>query len=76
MEKNTARMEWVLTLTLSGRAGREVGRYSSRDDAMLAAEAHYETQPGKSEDDDLGWQMGYNSATALSDSGTYRVRRI
>jgi hypothetical protein len=70
--------EWVLTLTLSGQAGREIGRYSSRDDAMLAAERHFDALVASKkvdEDDDLGWQMGFNGATALSGVGIYRVTR-
>ncbi len=68
------KLEWILTLTLPNRPGEEIGRYASRDDAMLAAESHFTSQPGIHEDDDLGWQMSFNGATALSDVGTYRVK--
>jgi len=70
------KMEWVLSLTRPGEAGRQLGRYSTRDDAMLAAEAHFISQPGIQEDDDLGWQMSFNGATALSSTGIYRVKRL
>jgi hypothetical protein len=66
--------DWILTLTRENEAGREIGRYPSRDDAMLTAESHFESQPGAA-DDELGWQMSFNGATALSRRGTYRVKR-
>ena len=69
------KLEWVLSLTLPNKAGQLIGRYATRDDAMLAAESHFNSQPGIREDDDLGWQMSFNGATALSDIGTYRVKR-
>ena len=68
-------MDWVLTFTPPGRAGRELGRYKSRDEAMLAAERDYDSQPNAAESDGLGWQMGFNGATALSPIGIYRVSR-
>jgi hypothetical protein len=68
-------LEWILTLTKQERAGRELGRYRTRFDAMLAGQAHFERET-KSDDGELGWQMGHNSATALSSVGNYRVRRI
>jgi hypothetical protein len=46
---------------------------------MLAAERHFDEQKiahRLSEKDDLGWQMSFNGATALSSLGIYRVRRI
>ena len=68
-------MDWVLTFTPPGRAGRELGRYKTRDDAMLAAERDYDQQTNTIDSDDLGWQMGFNGATALSPIGIYRVSR-
>ena len=68
-------MEWILTFTPPGRSGRELGRHRSRDDAMLAAEADYVVRTGDEECEDLGWQMGFNGATALSPIGIYRVSR-
>lgn len=68
-------MDWVLTFTLPGQAGRELGRFKTRDDAMLAAEADYIRRTGDEECDDLGWQMGFNGATALASIGVYRVSR-
>jgi len=68
-------MNWVLTFTPPGRAGRELGRYKSRDDAMLAAERDYGRQPNAADNDGLGWQMGFNGATALSPIGIYRVSK-
>jgi hypothetical protein len=68
-------MDWVLTFTPPGRSGNELGRYKSRDDAMLSAEADYVRRTGDPECDDLGWQMGFNGATALSPIGVYRVSR-
>jgi hypothetical protein len=73
----TAKEQWVLTFTRPGEAGKEVGRYPSRDDSMLAAQVHFDRLAGvKSDDDDeLGWQMSMASATALSPIGIYRVVR-
>ena len=73
----TEKNEWVLTFTRPGEAGREVGRYASRDDSMFAAQEHFDrasqvTNPD--ERDELGWQMSFASATALSSIGAYRVR--
>jgi len=34
-----AKPEWILTFTRPDEAGREIGRYASRDDAMFAAHA-------------------------------------
>jgi hypothetical protein len=73
------KQDWVLSFTRENEAGRQIGRYSSRDDAMLAAERHFDEQKiahRLSEKDDLGWQMSFNGATALSSLGIYRVRRI
>jgi len=64
---------WILTFTPRGQSGREIGRYRSRDDAMIAGENHYETASGT--DDGLGWQMSFNGATALTENGAYRVRK-
>jgi hypothetical protein len=69
------KQDWILTLTRSSQAGRELGRYNTRDEAMLAGQAHFERET-QSQDDELGWQMGHNSATALSRVGNYRVRRL
>ena len=69
------KLDWILTLTRGAQAGRELGRYKTRDDAMLAGQAHFEKET-QSADDELGWQMGHNSATALSRVGNYRVRRL
>lgn len=66
---------WVLTFTPPGRAGQQVGKYKSRDDAMIAAEADYDRRTGKVDIDDLGWQMGFNGATALSPIGIFRVSK-
>ena len=76
----TEKQEWVLTFTRPGEAGREIGRYRSRDDSMFAAQEHFDRatqskdpdEPG--EPDELGWQMSFASATALSSIGAYRVR--
>jgi hypothetical protein len=67
-------MQWILTLTRQNEAGRAIGTYASRDEAMLAAEAHFESQ-AENAGDELGWQMSFNGATALSSRGTYRVKR-
>ncbi len=74
MSKNET---WILSFTREGQAGREVGRYQTRDDALLAAQRHFDslTNTSSEDDDELGWQMSFNGATALSDAGTYRVRR-
>ena len=69
-----ARQEWVLTFTRPGEAGKEIGRYQSRDDSMLAAQVHFDRLTGV-DDDELGWQMSMASATALSAIGIYRVLR-
>jgi hypothetical protein len=67
--------KWQLTFTPRGNSGREIGRFASRDDAMIAGEAHFErTHPG--EDEDWGWQMSFNGATALTVRGVYRVRKL
>ncbi|HUQ19559.1 MAG TPA: hypothetical protein VM099_08090 [Gemmatimonadaceae bacterium] len=73
----TEKLQWVLTITEPNAAGRLIGRYASRDDAMLAGEKHFENEMLRrnSDDDELGWQMGMNGATALSDIGIYRVTR-
>lgn len=74
----TQEFEWVLTLTLPGKSGRVLGRYATRDESMLAGQAHFAKQMGASDsddDDELGWQMGMNGATALSPIGIYRVSR-
>ena len=73
----TAKQDWVLTFTRPGEAGKEIGRYSSRDDSMLAAQVHFDRLAGPRDDDDdeLGWQMSMASATALSSIGIYRVVR-
>jgi hypothetical protein len=68
-------MDWILTFTPPGRSGTTLGRFKSRDDAMLAAEGDYVKRSGDAECDDLGWQMGFNGATALSPIGIYRVSR-
>ena len=68
-------MNWVLTFTPPGRSGKELGRYKSRDEAMLAAERDYDQRTNTVDSDDLGWQMGFNGATALSPIGIYRVSR-
>ena len=73
----TQKQYWILTFTRPGDAGREVGRYASRDDAMFAAQDHFDRVTGSSGADDqeeLGWQMSFASATALSSIGAYRVR--
>ena len=74
-DPNLLKLDWILTLTRSSQAGRELGRYKTRDEAMLAGQAHFERET-QSQDDELGWQMGHNSATALSRVGNYRVRRL
>ena len=75
---NIERQQWVLTFTRPGESGREIGRYTSRDDSMLAAQDHFNRQNGTEsgdEQDELGWQMSYASATAVSSIGAYRVVR-
>lgn len=70
--------QWILTFTRPGAAGKEVGRYPSRDDSMLAAQDHFNRETGVTSSDDgdeLGWQMSLASATALSPIGIYRVIR-
>ena len=55
-----------------------VGRYSSRDESMLAAQKHFDRETGSTDPDareELGWQMSFASATALSPIGAYRVVR-
>jgi len=69
----TENRDWILTITHANQPGREIGTYASRDEAMLAAEAHFESQ--NSGEAELGWQMSFNGATALSSRGTYRVKR-
>ena len=64
---------WILSFTPQGKSGKEIGRFNTRDDAMIAGENHYEGASGS--DDGLGWQMSFNGATALTDNGAYRVRR-
>jgi hypothetical protein len=72
----TEKLQWVLTITQPNASGRLIGRYASRDDAMLAGEKHFaDEMRGRNSDDELGWQMGMNGATALSDIGIYRVTR-
>ena len=74
----TGKEEWVLTFTRRGQAGREVGRYPSRDESMLAAQDHFDLQAGSKnsgEQEELGWQMSFASATAVSPIGAYRVVR-
>ena len=73
----TVKDQWVLAFTRPGQAGKEIGRYASRDDSMLAAQVHFNRLAGiKTDDDDeLGWQMSMASATALSAIGIYRVLR-
>jgi hypothetical protein len=66
---------WVLTFTPPGKAGEPVGRYKTRDDAMIAAEADYDRRTGQTDSDDLGWQMGFNGATALSPIGIFRLSK-
>ena len=69
--------DWVLTFTRPGESGTEVGRYSSRDNAMFAAQDHFDRTTGLNEpdeQDELGWQMSFASATALSSIGAYRIR--
>jgi hypothetical protein len=69
---------WVLTFTRPGNAGKEIGRYASRDESMLAAQVHFDRQTGLKNLDDqveLGWQMSFASATAVSPIGAYRVVR-
>ena len=72
------RAQWLLTFTRPGRAGVEVGRYASRDESMLAAQDHFDREAGSTHPTDreeLGWQMSFASATALSPIGAYRVVR-
>jgi hypothetical protein len=64
---------WILTFTPRGKSGAELGRFSSRDEAMIAGEKHFEEAGG--DDDGFGWQMSFNGATAVAHSGAYRVRR-
>jgi len=74
----TDKQEWLLTFTRPGEAGREVGRYPSRDDSMLAAQDHFDrlTEMQTEDDrDELGWQMSFASATAVSHIGAYRIVR-
>jgi len=73
----TEKQNWVLTFTRPDEAGREIGRYASRDDAMFAAQDHYDRATrleDPDEQDELGWQMSFASATALSSIGAYRIR--
>jgi len=65
--------QWILSFTPQGKSGKEIGRFASRDDAMIAGENHYEAATG--DDGGLGWQMSFNGATALTSNGAYRVRR-
>ena len=70
--------EWLLTFTRPGASGREIGRYPSRDECMLAAQKHFDAETGvqtSDDQDELGWQMSFASATALSEIGAYRVVR-
>lgn len=72
----TEKLQWVLTITEPNASGRLIGRYASRDDVMLAGEKHFSNETGgTNSDDELGWQMGMNGATALSPIGIYRVTR-
>ena len=69
---------WVLTFTRPGTAGKEIGRYASRDESMLAAQDHFDRLTGVTAPDgqvELGWQMSFASATAVSPVGAYRVVR-
>ncbi len=71
------KQRWVLTFTRPGGAGSEIGRFGSRDLSMLAAQAHFDQHarsPNRNDEDELGWQMSFSSATALTRIGTYRVR--
>ncbi|HEX2723037.1 MAG TPA: hypothetical protein VHM24_08965 [Gemmatimonadaceae bacterium] len=72
------KQEWVLTFTRLDAAGSEIGRYPSRDDSMLAAQRHFDRATGlqdPAEQEELGWQMSFASATAVSHIGAYRVVR-
>jgi hypothetical protein len=71
----TPDLVWSLSLTKKDQAGTELGRYATRFDAMLAGQAHFEKEIS-ADDEELGWQMSHNGATALSAIGNYRVRRI
>ena len=45
---------------------------------MLAAQKHFDRETGSTDPDareELGWQMSFASATALSPIGAYRVVR-
>ena len=66
--------DWILTFTPKGKSGTELGRFTSRDDAMIAGEKHFEDAGG--DDDHFGWQMSFNGATAVTPDGAYRVRRL
>jgi len=69
---------WVLTFTRPGTAGKEIGRFASRDESMLAAQDHFDRLTAVKHPDDqveLGWQMSFASATAVSSIGAYRVVR-
>jgi hypothetical protein len=68
--------KWILSFTPKGKSGREIGQFASRNDALIAGDEHYQRAAGNAgADDDLGWQMSFNGATALTDDGAYRVRR-
>jgi hypothetical protein len=77
MMQRTDKQQWVLTFTRSGESGREVGKYGSRDDAMIAAQTHFDRllEEAHREDEELGWQMSFASATAVCSIGAYRVIR-
>ena len=75
----TEKSTWIVTLTPPDKPGREIGRYASRDEAMFAAQDHFDRATGLNDADEreeLGWQMSFASATALSAVGAYRVRLL
>jgi hypothetical protein len=70
---------WRLAFTPPGEPGKTIGLFKSRDEAMLAAQPHFERLMGSSNPDEveeLGWQMSFNGATALSPVGIYRVAKL
>ena len=75
--RGAEKQDWVLTFTRAGESGREVGKYGSRDDAMLAAQTHFDRllEEAHRDDEELGWQMSFASATAVCSIGAYRVVR-
>ena len=75
----TAGQQWSLIFTPPGKPGVELSRHDSRDEAMLAAQPHFDALTGHSgreanEDDELGWQMSHLGGTAVSAIGIYTVR--